>query len=78
MNEDSLMKKFWCTTFLVIVLMTFYSSLIGGQQFPGPRVVFEEMSFDARQVKEGEIIEHSFKFFNRGDSVLRIKNVKPG
>ncbi|TET85661.1 MAG: DUF1573 domain-containing protein [Desulfobacteraceae bacterium] len=48
------------------------------QQATGPRMVLEEKYFDAKQVKEGEIIEHTFKVLNVGDRSLEIKKVKPG
>jgi hypothetical protein len=38
----------------------------------------EEKYFDAKQVKEGDIIEHTFNVHNAGDSTLEIKKVKPG
>lgn len=48
------------------------------QQAIGPRIVLKEKYFDAKQVKEGEIIEHTFTVHNAGDSTLEIKKVKPG
>jgi len=48
------------------------------QQAIGPRMVLEERYFDAKQVKEGEVIEHTFNVLNVGDSTLEIKKVKPG
>jgi len=48
------------------------------QQAIGPRIVVEEKNFDAKQVKEGEIIEHTFNVHNAGDRTLEIKKVKPG
>jgi hypothetical protein len=48
------------------------------QQAIGPRIVLEERYFDAKQIKEGGIIEHSFKVLNTGDQTLEIQNVNPG
>ena len=48
------------------------------QQAIGPRIVVEEKNFDAKQVREGEIIEHIFNVRNAGDRTLAIRKVKPG
>jgi hypothetical protein len=48
------------------------------QQVIGPRMVLEDKYFDAQQVKQGEIIEHTFKVRNVGDRTLEIKKVSPG
>ncbi len=48
------------------------------QQAVGPRMALEEKYFDAKQIKEGEIIEHAFTAFNKGDRPLEIKKVRPG
>ena len=48
------------------------------QQALGPRMFLEEKHFDAKQVKEGQIIEHTFNVLNVGDSTLEIKKVDPG
>jgi len=74
-----MMKELWRYIFFVVILMVFHSStILAQQQEAGPRIVVEENWFDARQVKEGDIIGHTFKVFNKGDSVLNIKDVKPG
>jgi hypothetical protein len=44
----------------------------------GPRIVIEEKSFDAKEVKEGEVIEHTFIVNNKGEEVLEIRKVSPG
>ncbi len=48
------------------------------QQAIGPRMVLKEKCFDAKQVKEDEIIEHTFNVLNKGDRPLEIKRVRPG
>ena len=48
------------------------------QQATGPRIVLEERHFDAKQVKEGQIVAHTFKVLNTGDQTLEIKKVNPG
>ena len=47
------------------------------QQAVGPRMVLDERSFDAKEVKEGEAIEHTFTVRNTGDRALEIKKVTP-
>ena len=41
-------------------------------------MVLKEREFDFGEVKEGEVIEHSFSVFNQGDAPLEIVRVKPG
>ena len=48
------------------------------QQAIGPRIVIEEKNFDAKQIKEGKIIEHTFRVLNKGDCPLEIKRVRTG
>ena len=48
------------------------------QQAIGPKIVLEERYFDAKQIKQGGIIEHTFKVLNTGDQILEIKKVNPG
>jgi hypothetical protein len=43
-----------------------------------PKIVFTELTFDMKEVKEGEAIEHSFEVQNKGDDILKIERVKPG
>lgn len=43
----------------------------------GPKLVIKERSFDFKQVKEGNSVEHVFRVQNKGDQVLEIKKVKP-
>lgn len=62
-----------CSLLLIIIG---YQAL--AQENHGPRMVLEERVFDFGEVKEGEVIEHTFKFFNKGEETLRIIRVKPG
>jgi hypothetical protein len=45
---------------------------------PGPRMLMEERAFDFGEVKEGEIVSHTFRILNRGDQPLEVVNVKRG
>lgn len=48
------------------------------QQTNGPKMVLPEKLHDAQEVKEGEIVKHSFPVLNKGDQPLEIKRVQPG
>ena len=48
------------------------------QENTGPLMVMEEKSFDFKEVKEGEVLEHAFKVLNKGDQTLEIIKVQPG
>jgi hypothetical protein len=43
----------------------------------GPRIQLGEKTFDFGPVKEGQVLEHDFKVFNRGDQPLLIEKVSP-
>lgn len=60
------------------ILMLICLPAVNGQESSGPKLVLEKNIFDAKEVKEGDIISHTFTVLNRGDSVLRINRVKPG
>ncbi|MBA7678655.1 hypothetical protein ES703_86933 [subsurface metagenome] len=72
------MKKVLYGTFFLIFLISLNLSTGWAQQAIGPRMVIEKPLFDAQQVKEGEIIRHSFTVLNKGDQPLQIKRVQPG
>ena len=70
-------RLLYVTSFLMLwVVLNF--TVGWAQTTVGPKIVVKEKSFDAQQVKEGEIIVHNFKVLNTGDSPLEIKKVKPG
>ena len=76
--EDRLMRRCWLIGMICIALLAFcgYSSL--AQEPQGPRIVLKERAFDFKEVKEGEVIEHTFKVLNKGDQTLKIVKVRPG
>lgn len=63
---------------LLILFIICNGTAICAPDASGPTLVLEERIFDAKEVQEGEVINHSFKVNNSGDSPLEIKNVKPG
>jgi hypothetical protein len=78
LDKGRRMKKVLYGTFLLIFLISLNLSTGWAQQAIGPRMVIEKPLFDAQQVKEGEIIRHSFTVLNKGDKPLQIKRVQPG
>ena len=41
-------------------------------------MVLKEQDFDFGEVKQGEVITHTFKVLNQGDEMLTIEKVNPG
>ena len=72
------MKRLLCGTSSLIFLITLSLTTGWAQQATGPRMVLEEKHFDAKQVKEGKIVEHIFTVRNMGNRALEIKKVNPG
>jgi len=77
-EEGGSMKKLLYGTPFLIFLITLGLTTGWAQQAIGPRMVLEEKDFDAKQIKEGEIIGHTFIVRNTGDQPLEIKKVNPG
>lgn len=48
----------------------------GGAAVPGPKMQFEETSYDFGTVPQGTAVKHVFKFKNVGTDTLRIAQVK--
>ena len=70
-------KLFYITFFFIFWIMT--NLAVGWAQQPtGPKMELKEKYFNAKSIKEGQIIEHTFTVFNRGDDTLEIKKVQPG
>jgi len=72
------MKKLTYGTLFLISWIILNLTAGWAQQPYGPKMELKEKYFDAKHVKEGQIIEHTFTVFNRGDRPLEIKKVQPG
>jgi hypothetical protein len=48
------------------------------QASPGPQIFIKEGAFDAGNIKQGDIISHTFIVANQGDEKLLIEKVQPG
>jgi len=69
------MKKILFKVFFpVLYILLAVSS--GLSQQASPRIMFEEKTYDAKEIKGSEYIEHSFKVYNKGTSPLEITDVK--
>lgn len=73
-----MMRKVWFVISILIFIVNVYFTIGWADQPIGPRIFFEKQEFDAKQVDEGEVIEHTFKVLNTGDRPLEIFKVKPG
>lgn len=62
---------------LVLVSALFFFSSTANAQEKGPRIRFEKDAHDFGKIPEDKIVEHTFKFFNDGDSALEIKGLDP-
>jgi hypothetical protein len=70
------MKK----TLFLISFPFLFSLLIAStglsEQASGPVIMFEEKTYDAKEIKSSEYIEHTFKVYNKGTGTLEISDVK--
>ena len=55
-----------------------FSTLIIGMEASNPEIFFKEKSYNANEVMEGDLIEHSYTVYNKGNALLKIEKVRPG
>ena len=72
------MKKLLYGTFFLISWIILNLTAGWAKQPTGPKMELKEKYFDTKSVKEGQIVEHAFIVFNKGDGNLEIKKVQPG
>lgn len=72
------MRRRWFVRTACIALFLLYAYSAYAQEVLGPKMVLKEREFDCGEVKEGEVIEHTFSVLNQGDEPLEIVRVKPG
>jgi hypothetical protein len=71
--------KKWSLSGLLLLLLVFASTFpVVAQEKKGPNVSLPERKFDFGEVKQGEVIRHTFKVINQGDETLIIEKVSPG
>ena len=72
------MRKSSLVVFLLAMCLILGIWTAAAQENKEPIMVMEEKSFDFKEVKEGEVLEHVFKVLNKGDRDLKIIKVQPG
>ncbi|HBF42431.1 MAG TPA: hypothetical protein DDW42_02150 [Desulfobacteraceae bacterium] len=75
--EELRMKRHWQLFVILVFFFSLWGNLSLAQKVQGPKMVLKDEVFDFNEVKEGTIVEHSFKILNVGDQPLEIK-VRPG
>ena len=59
----------------IIILCTIFFVFIPAVSFAQPVIEFSSESYNAGTIKQGDIIEHTFEFTNKGDEDLLIEKV---
>jgi hypothetical protein len=76
--EKGKVKK-WSISGVLLLLLVFASTFpVVAQEKKGPDASLTEREFDFGEVKQGEVIRHTFKVINQGDETLTIEKVSPG
>ncbi|EFK09792.1 conserved hypothetical protein [delta proteobacterium NaphS2] len=63
---------------LGLISIAVWGEMVLAQEHKGPRLAVEGREFDFKEVKEGVVLEHTFKILNKGDESLKILSVRPG
>jgi hypothetical protein len=66
----------FCAAWIVFQSVQVSPPMVYGEG--SPRLILEEKAHDFGKVQEGDVIEHTFQIFNKGDGPLLIGRVKPG
>ena len=61
---------------LITILFIFFD--VWADETKGPSLIILEPHYDAMEVQEGTVINHSFRLKNDGKTPLEIKRVNPG
>lgn len=72
------MKRVLQITLSALLLSAFWGHTLLAQENRGPKIVVKEPVFDFKEIKEGDVVLHTFKVLNEGDQILEIKSVRPG
>jgi hypothetical protein len=76
-GKEKYVKKL-VLVFMGLLSLAFFANGVLGQDGKGPRMTVVEREFDFKEVKEGAVLEHTFKILNKGNEPLKIISVKPG
>jgi len=58
--------------------LSFFGKWAFAQEAKRSGIVIEGIKHDFKDVKQGEVVAHSFRVFNKGNATLKIIKVKPG
>ena len=72
------MKRAFQIIVSIFLFSVFWGHTLPAQENRGPKIVVKEPVFDFKEIKEGDVVQHTFKVLNEGDQILEIKNVRPG
>ena len=72
------MRKYWLIGLAIVALILVYSNFALSQEDRAPKILINAHDFDFGEVKEGEIITHTYQVLNQGNEPLTIEKVKPG
>ena len=76
--RGKVMKKIVINIMILSLTLLFCFNAIPAEEIIGPRILIEETLFDAKEVMQGKMIQHTFKVQNTGNQALQIDKVKPG
>lgn len=71
-------RKYWLFGLTILILILTYGDFALANQGRAPKMVLKEQGFDFGEVKQGEVITHTFEVLNQGNEMLKIENVNPG
>lgn len=71
-------RKYWLFGLTILALILICGHFALAEQDGAPKMVLKEQNFDFGEVKEGEVITHTFEVLNQGDEMLTIEKVNPG
>jgi hypothetical protein len=85
-KRRQMMKVFRGTLCLCLVLVVWVGLIQAAEQEKEapiadkkvPVIEVDNTAYDFGQVTQGEVVEHDFRVFNRGEAPLEIKKVQPG
>ncbi len=72
------MKRTWQGVLVLFFVLVFSGYWVFAQEPKGPKIVIKGVRHDFGDVKEGEIVTHTFRVLNQGNETLKIIKVKPG
>jgi hypothetical protein len=65
----------------LVILISIFSVVLSAAKESAeavPVIEVENLTYEFKQVSQGEIVKHDFRIFNRGTAPLEIRKVKPG